>query len=93
VARGAQPGSPATLTPVSGPGRGSAEAAQALAAGLVEARLAACVQIVGPIRSVSRWDGAVQDDEELQCWIQTAGDRVCELTDWIVDRERRVGRR
>jgi len=61
----------------------SADAAQTLAKGLVEARLAACVQIVGPIRSVYRWDGAVRNDEEWQCWIKTAGDRVAALTEWI----------
>ncbi len=61
----------------------SADAAQALATGLVAARLAACVQIVGPIRSVYRWEGAVCDDEEWQCWIKTTGDRVAALTEWI----------
>lgn len=61
----------------------SREAAGELAKGLVDARLAACVQVVGPIRSVYRWDGEVQDDQEWQCWIKTTGDRVVELTEWI----------
>ena len=43
---------------------GSAEEAEALAAALVERRLAACVQVVGPIRSTYRWEGRVQVDEE-----------------------------
>jgi periplasmic divalent cation tolerance protein len=61
----------------------SADSAEALAKGIVEARLAACVQIVGPIRSVYRWDGEVHNDQEWQCWIKTAGDRVAALTEWI----------
>ena len=43
---------------------GSAGDAKALAGGLVARRLVACAQIVGPIRSVYRWEGAVHDDEE-----------------------------
>lgn len=66
----------------------SADAAATLAQGIVAARLAACVQIVGPIRSVYRWDGAVCDDQEWQCWIKTAGDRVEALTEWIMANHR-----
>lgn len=61
----------------------SEDAAGVLAKGIVGARLAACVQVVGPIRSVYHWDGEVQDDQEWQCWIKTTGDRVAELTEWI----------
>lgn len=38
--------------------------ADALAAALVGARVAACVNILGGVRSVYRWNGAVQADEE-----------------------------
>ena len=38
----------------------SADEAERLARGLVEARLAACVQIVGPVRSVFRWAGRAE---------------------------------
>jgi periplasmic divalent cation tolerance protein len=31
---------------------------------LVEERLAACVNLVGPIRSIYRWEGAVEDAAE-----------------------------
>jgi periplasmic divalent cation tolerance protein len=61
----------------------SAESAATLARGIVAARLAACVQIVGPVRSVYRWDGELQDDTEWQCWIKTAADRVADLTEHI----------
>ncbi|SMD14189.1 divalent-cation tolerance protein CutA [Lentzea albidocapillata] len=56
----------------------SAGAAEALARGIVEARLGACVQIV-PIRSVYRWDGEVRVDDEWQCVVKTSAIRVDEL--------------
>ena len=43
---------------------GSAQDAQRLAQELVARRLVACAQVLGPIRSVYRWEGAVQTDEE-----------------------------
>jgi periplasmic divalent cation tolerance protein len=43
---------------------GSSEEAERIAAALVEDGLAACVNIVGPIRSVYRWRGAVERAEE-----------------------------
>lgn len=39
-------------------------AAERLADSLIEKRLAACVNILAPCRSVYRWKGAVQHDEE-----------------------------
>jgi periplasmic divalent cation tolerance protein len=55
---------------------GSAEEAQALAAALIERRLAACVQVVGPIRSTYRWQGRVQEDEEHLLLCKVPEDRV-----------------
>src|SRR4051812_45036651 len=43
---------------------GTREDAERLAGDLVGRRLAACAQIVGPIRSVYRWEGEVRDEEE-----------------------------
>lgn len=56
----------------------SEDAAEALAKGIVGARLGACVQIV-PIRSVYRWDGEVRVDAEWQCVVKTSTTRVDEL--------------
>ncbi|MBV9163859.1 MAG: divalent-cation tolerance protein CutA [Pseudonocardiales bacterium] len=61
----------------------SAEEAEVLARGIVDARLAACVQIVGPIRSIYRWAGDVQSEQEWQCWIKTSADRLDALTEHI----------
>ncbi len=47
------------------------EAARQIADLLVEKRLAACVQIVGPVTSVYRWQGQVESAQEWQCLIKT----------------------
>lgn len=47
------------------------EAAQRIATEVVEKRLAACAQVVGPITSIFRWQGAVESSEEWLCFIKT----------------------
>jgi periplasmic divalent cation tolerance protein len=42
----------------------SEEEAARLGRTLVEERLAACVNVIGPIRSIYRWEGAVREDAE-----------------------------
>jgi len=56
--------------------------ARALAAGLLEARLAACVQCEA-IRSLYVWDGAVQDDGEVRLLIKTPTARRDAALDWL----------
>lgn len=46
-------------------------AAGKLAATLVEERLAACVQVVGPMLSVYRWEGALTRATEWLCTAKT----------------------
>lgn len=48
--------------------------AEAIARALVERRLAACVQIVGPIVSIYRWQGAIETAQEWQCQIKSRRD-------------------
>lgn len=48
-----------------------AASARALAAALVEQRLAACVNILAPCRSVYRWNGKLEDAEEVPLLIKT----------------------
>jgi periplasmic divalent cation tolerance protein len=50
-------------------------AAEGLADALIEKRLAACVNILAPCRSVYRWKGAVQHDEEHPMLIKTTAER------------------
>ena len=56
-----------------------ADAAHVLADRLVGERLAACVNILAPCRSVYRWKGEVQHDEEHPVLIKSTRDRYPEL--------------
>jgi periplasmic divalent cation tolerance protein len=49
----------------------SRDDARRVARALVERRLAACVQIRGPIESIYRWQGNVETAEEWQCVAKT----------------------
>jgi periplasmic divalent cation tolerance protein len=50
--------------------------AERLAGALVSERLAACVQVQGPIRSTYRWRGAVETAEEWYCHAKTTAARL-----------------
>jgi periplasmic divalent cation tolerance protein len=54
----------------------SEEAAVRLARGITGARLAASVQIVGPIRSLYWWQGKIDDEREWQLTIKTTSERL-----------------
>ncbi len=58
---------------------GSREDAERIADEIVGARLAACAQIIGPIRSLYWWDGAVQNDEEFLVLLKTRSGLLDEL--------------
>ncbi|MEV0415401.1 divalent-cation tolerance protein CutA [Streptomyces sp. NPDC050448] len=49
----------------------SAQAAAALARGAVQARLAACAQISGPVTSVYHWKDALETSQEWQVLFKT----------------------
>ena len=53
--------------------------ARRLAEFLVQGRLAACVQIVGPIHSVYWWQGKVESSSEWQCIAKTRADLLPRL--------------
>jgi periplasmic divalent cation tolerance protein len=52
------------------------EAALRLGTRLVEERLAACAQVVGPVSSVYRWHGEVETAAEWYCHLKTTAARV-----------------
>lgn len=56
-----------------------AESAHSLARALVERRLAACVNLLPGVQSVYRWQGAVEEAEEVTLLIKTSTDRYGEL--------------
>src|SRR5579864_5415710 len=53
---------------------GSREEAMRIATALVEERLAACVNVVGPIVSIYRWQGKVESGEEFLMLVKTTAD-------------------
>jgi periplasmic divalent cation tolerance protein len=55
---------------------GSDEEARRIAHTLVGERLVACVNVVGPIRSIYRWEGAVEDARE---WLMIAKARAADF--------------
>jgi periplasmic divalent cation tolerance protein len=54
-------------------------AAEKLADALVQKRVAACVNILAPCRSVYRWKGTVQHDEEHPVLIKTTRESYAAL--------------
>ncbi|HEX6085529.1 MAG TPA: divalent-cation tolerance protein CutA [Thermoanaerobaculia bacterium] len=60
--------------------------ARALARELVEARVAACVNIVERIQSIYRWEGRVTDDAEQLLIIKTSDERVAALREELFQR-------
>ena len=53
--------------------------ADTFASQLVEERLAACVNILPPMRSVYRWKGSVERTDERQVVIKTRAEKVSAL--------------
>ncbi len=50
--------------------------AERVAAVLVEERLAACAQVLGPVASTYRWAGAVETASEWYCFLKTTAVRL-----------------
>ncbi len=48
--------------------------AEGIARALVQQRLAACVQVLGPITSTYWWQGKIETNQEWQCWIKSRRD-------------------
>ena len=53
---------------------GTKEDARKIARALLEDRLAACVQVVGPITSSYWWEDEIEEAEEWLCLIKTTAD-------------------
>jgi periplasmic divalent cation tolerance protein len=52
---------------------------RAFAHALVDARLAACVNVLPPMESTYRWEGRIERDDERQLLIKTSRDRIADL--------------
>ena len=60
-------------------------AAERVGRGLVEAKLAACVNVIPGLRSFYRWEGEVQDDAELLLVIKTVRGRYAEVEAFVTE--------
>ena len=67
------------------PGENSTDPGPRLARGLVENRLAACVNILPRVRSFYTWENSVHDDAECQLLIKTTRQRFDALRTWLLD--------
>jgi len=59
------------------------EEAESLAEKIVDAKLAACVQILPPMRSVYFWEGAIQKETEHLLLIKTLEEKYEEIEKFI----------
>jgi periplasmic divalent cation tolerance protein len=57
-----------------------------LAQAAVEARLAACAQVAGPIASTYWWEGGVERAEEWLIMLKLPADRYDELAEMLTER-------
>uniref|UniRef100_A0A5S6R5A2 CutA1 divalent ion tolerance protein n=1 Tax=Trichuris muris TaxID=70415 RepID=A0A5S6R5A2_TRIMR len=57
--------------------------AESLARGLVERKLAACVNIIPGLKSIYEWNGVVEEGNELLLMIKTKTSVVEELTSYV----------
>lgn len=57
---------------------GSREEAGAIADAVLQGRLGACVQVVGPVHSTYWWEGRLESAEEWLCLVKTTAARVDE---------------
>jgi periplasmic divalent cation tolerance protein len=53
--------------------------AQRIAEALIERKLAACVQVAGPVTSTYRWQGRIERTEEWVCLIKTRAERYADV--------------
>lgn len=63
----------------------SSDDAERLARGLVDARLAACVSIGAPVRSVYPWQGRIETETEVPLTIKTSPAKLPALKSFMVE--------
>ncbi len=63
-----------------------AETAAACGRAAVEARLAACANLLAPMRSIYRWDGAIRSDTEIPMLLKTTLAAAERLRDFVGER-------
>jgi periplasmic divalent cation tolerance protein len=61
----------------------SPEEAYRIGRALVEEGLASCANLAGPVRSIYRWQGRVDEAAETMLWVKTTWDALAALVDRI----------
>lgn len=61
------------------------EIGRSIARAVVNERLAACVNLVPGLTSIYRWEGAVQEDQEVLLVLKTRPERVERLTGSLIE--------
>lgn len=61
----------------------TAEEAEMLGKGLVSARLVACANILGPIKSFYWWQGKMEEGAEVSLIAKTTAELVDAATEWV----------
>lgn len=63
----------------------SAEEAERIGRTVVEGRLAACINILSPCRSIYRWQGEIEQAEEVPAILKTTAEAVDRLIERIAE--------
>ncbi len=61
------------------------ETARRIAEALVEEHLAACVNILAPMRSVYRWEGVIEDSVETPMIVKTSAAKAATARDRVLE--------
>jgi periplasmic divalent cation tolerance protein len=56
-----------------------AEEAERIGRAMVEEKLAACVNLLGPVRSIYRWKGAIETSDEVAAIFKTSDESAGQL--------------
>ena len=57
--------------------------AKKLARGIIQEKLAACVNIIPKVTSIYEWEGALNEDSEVLLMIKTSTSKINELTEYV----------
>ncbi len=63
----------------------NADEAERIGRTIIEERLAACINILGPCRSIYRWQGAIEEASEVPAQLKTSAEQADALIARVTD--------